>query len=55
MYALAGVSLFVIGGLFLVNTNEADFFFPVGLGFCGSGFYLLVVGAVARGLQLARR
>jgi hypothetical protein len=53
-YALAGVALFVIGCLLLTNTVEGDAFLVLGLISTSAGGYLLLVGAVARGIQLAR-
>ena len=55
-YAVAAVALFVVGGMLLANTDEEPMFFLTGgLAFMGAGSYLLLVGAVARGIQVARR
>ena len=55
-YALGGVTVFVIGGMLLANTNEDPTFFGTsGIACFAVGLYLLVVGGVARGNQLARR
>ena len=54
-YGFAGVALLMIGGLLLGNINE-DLIFGIGaVLFSATGFYFLVAGAVARGIQLARR
>ncbi len=54
-YGLAGVALLVVGGMLLGNINE-DVIFGIGaVVFSATGFYFLVAGAVARGIQLARR
>ncbi len=52
-YGLAGVLLLVAGGSFLTNTDPG--FESPGFALIGVGSFLIVVGAVARGLQLARR
>lgn len=54
-YGSAGVVLLVVGGLLLANVNEDDIFGIGAVVFLGAGLYFLVAGAVARGIQLARR
>ena len=55
-YALAGVICFVVGGSWLTNaSNDPSFAHAAGLALIAVGLYLLVVGGVARGSQLARR
>ena len=55
-YGIAGVVLLVIGGALLANTNEDSAIFGTGaVAFFGAGLYCTVAGAVARGIQLARR
>lgn len=55
-YGAAGVILLVIGGMLLANLNEDPTIFGAGATlFLGAGAYLTVAGAVARGIQLARR
>ena len=55
-YAVGGVICFVIGGSLLANTIEDPTLFRTGgLTFIATGVYLLVVGGVVRGTQLARR
>jgi hypothetical protein len=55
-YAFGGVISFVVGGSLLANTIEDPTVFRTGgLAFIAAGLYLLVVGGVARGSQLARR
>ena len=54
-YVVAGVALFVVGGLLLANAEEPrNVFLTGGLACLGAGFYLLLAGAVARGVQVAR-
>ncbi len=54
-HALAGLVLLVIGGLLLINVDEDPEIFMTGaVLFLGSGSYQLIVGAVARGIQVAR-
>jgi hypothetical protein len=54
MYGFWGVALFVVGGLLLANAEEpVNGFLTVGLACMGAGLYLLIVGAVARGTQVA--
>lgn len=55
-YLIGSVPLVVLGGLFLANTNEEPVFFGIGGMLCLLvAAYLLIVGAVARGIQVARR
>ncbi|HSE71684.1 MAG TPA: hypothetical protein VLA97_13070 [Nocardioidaceae bacterium] len=54
VYAIAGVSVFVVGGLILANSHDEDPLFLLGLALEGTGIYLLLAGAVARGIQMAR-
>lgn len=55
-YGTVGVILLVIGGALLANLSEDPTVFITGATlFLGSGLYLTVAGAVARGIQLARR
>ena len=56
MYLLGSVPLFIVGGLFLANTNEDPSIFGTAALLCFAfAVYLLLVGAVARGIQVARR
>lgn len=56
MYLLGSVPLLVVGGMLLANTNEEPAIFGTGaLLFLAFAGYLLLVGAVARGIQVARR
>jgi uncharacterized YccA/Bax inhibitor family protein len=58
MYAVFGVALLVLGSLLLaavpVSDNEA-LIGAGGLALLGCALYLIVAGAVARGIQLARQ
>lgn len=55
-YGTVGVILLVIGSALLANLTEDPTLFGAGATlFLGSGLYLMVAGAVARGIQLARR
>lgn len=54
-YGFAGVALLIVGGLLLAAGGEDEIFAIGGVIFSGTGFYFLVAGAVARGIQLARR
>lgn len=54
-YLFGSVPLFLLGGLLLANTNE-DPMFGTGALLCFAfAVYLLLVGAVARGIQVARQ
>ena len=56
LHALAGVSLLVVGFWFRSNTNEDLYVFgTLATIFTFTGVYCLGAGAVARGIQLARR
>lgn len=55
MYALAGIALLALAGIALANTNEGGVFGVLGLVLVGSGCYCIVVGGVARGIQLSRK
>lgn len=53
-YAVVGFFLVLIGGSLLGNMNEDPAIFRTGgLIFGTSGLYLLLVGAVARGIEVA--
>ena len=55
-YLLGSAPLFLLGGLLLANTNEDPTIFGTGaLLVLACAVYLLLVGAVARGIQVARR
>lgn len=55
-YALVGTVLLAIGGMLLVNLKEdPEIFMVFTIVFTGPGLYLLLAGAVARGITLARR
>lgn len=55
VYAAVGIVLIVLGGFSLANTIEAQAFGIIGVGLIAGGTYATVAGAVARGIQLARR
>lgn len=56
LYALVGTVLLAIGGMLFVNLNEdPELFMVFTVVFTGPGSYLLLAGAVARGITLARR
>lgn len=56
VYLLCSVPLFVVGGMFLSNTNEDPAMFGTAALLCFAfAVYLLLVGAIARGIQVARR
>lgn len=55
MHGVIGTVLIVLGGLCLANTVEADAFGLIGVGLIAGGAYATIAGAVARGIQLARR
>lgn len=56
VYGTVGVILLVVGGMLLANLDEDPTVFGAGATlFLGAGLYLTVAGAVARGIQLARR
>jgi hypothetical protein len=55
-YALAGTVLMAIAGLCFVNLNEGPQTFIVLMAlFAAPGMYLLIAGAVARGMFVAGR
>jgi hypothetical protein len=55
-YLFGSVPLFIVGGAFMANINEEPAVFGtsalLALAFAS---YLLLVGAIARGIQVARR
>jgi hypothetical protein len=54
-HLLASLLLFLIGGLLLVNLHEDETIFGIGAVLClVPAAYLLIVGAVARGIQAGR-
>jgi len=56
LHALLGTVLLAIGGTLFVNVNESpEFFMVLTVLFAAPGLYLIIVGAVARGLALAHR
>lgn len=55
LYALVGIPLLVLGGMALSNLNETGMFGVIGLVLIGVGGYCIIVGAVARGIQLSRK
>ena len=56
LYALAGTILVAIGGMLFVNLDEdPEIFIVFSVIFAGPGLYLLIAGAVARGISIGRR
>lgn len=55
VYGVIGVVLIVLGGYALANANEADAFGIIGVALIAGGSYQTIAGAVARGIQLARK
>ncbi|HET7689709.1 MAG TPA: hypothetical protein VFK41_04995 [Nocardioidaceae bacterium] len=56
LHALFGTVLLMIGGTLFVNVNEdPELFIAFSAAFMGPGLYLLIIGAVARGIELGRR
>ena len=54
--ALAGTVLLAIGGMFFVNLGEdPEYFIVFTVAFAAPGLYLLIAGAVSRGVQHARK
>jgi drug/metabolite transporter (DMT)-like permease len=54
-HLLGSLILFLVGGLLLVNLHEDETIFGIGAILClVPAVYLLIVGAVARGIQAAR-
>lgn len=54
-YGFVGVAVIAVGAMSLANANENEIFGLLGFVFLASGFYATLAGAVARGIQLARR
>ena len=55
LYALIGTVLLAIGGMLFVNVDEdPEIFMVFTVVFTAPGLYLLIAGAVARGVALAR-
>ncbi len=55
-HALMGTALLAIGGMLFVNVNEdPEVFMVFTVLFTAPGLYLLIAGAVAHGVALARR
>jgi hypothetical protein len=56
LYALSGTVLLAIAGMLFVNLNEdPEVFMVLTAVFAAPGLYLIVAGAVARGIFVARR
>jgi len=56
LHALIGTVFLAIGGMLFVNLNEdPEIFMVFTVVFTAPGLYLLIAGAVARGVALARR
>lgn len=56
LYAFFGTVFLAIGGLLFVNLNEdPEIFMVFTVAFAAPGLYLLIAGAVARGIFAARR
>jgi len=55
VHGAIGIVLIVLGGLCLANTIEAEAFGLIGVGLIAGGAYATIAGAVARGIQLARK
>lgn len=54
--ALAGTVMLAIGGMLFINLDEApEIFMVFTMVFAGPGLYLLVAGAVARGISISHR
>jgi hypothetical protein len=53
-YFFGGLAVLFVGALLLMNSNETEWFGLGGVVLLGAAGYLLLVGGVARGLQLAR-
>jgi hypothetical protein len=55
LHALVGTALLAIGGMLFLNINEwPEVFMVFTVMFTAPGLYLLIAGAVARGIALAR-
>ena len=56
IHALLGTVLLAIGGMLFVNLDEdPEQFMVFTVAFTAPGLYLLIAGAVARGIALSRR
>jgi len=56
LYALFGTVCLAIGGMLFVNLNEdPEIFMVFTVVFAAPGLYLLIAGAVAHGIFVARR
>lgn len=56
LHALTGTVLLAIGGMLFVNLHEdPEIFMVFTVVFTAPGIYLLIAGAVARGVALSRR
>ncbi len=56
LYALFGTVFLAIGGMLLVDLDEdTKIFMVITVAFAGPGLYLLIAGAVARGIFVAGR
>ncbi|GAA1134076.1 hypothetical protein [Nocardioides aquiterrae] len=54
-YAITGVCLFSVGGLMLLHSDgTGEALAAGGLAATAAGCYLVVTGAIARGMQIAR-
>lgn len=54
-YLLFGTVFMAIGGMFFVNLNEGkELFMVYTVAFAAPGLYLVIAGAVARGIFVAR-
>jgi hypothetical protein len=55
LYALTGTILLAVGGTLFVNLDEdPEVFIVLTVLFASPGLYLLIAGAVARGLSIGR-
>lgn len=55
-HVVMGTVLLALGDMFFVNLNEdPQIFIVFSVAFAAPGLYLVVTGAVARGMELARR
>lgn len=56
LYAFLGTVLLAIGGMLFVNVDEdPEIFMVFTVAFVAPGLYLLIAGAVARGIFVARQ
>jgi hypothetical protein len=53
-YFFGGIAVLLLSALLLTNANEGEWFGLAGLVLLGAAGYLLLVGGVARGIQVAR-